>query len=148
MPFEHFFENVKTIFRTGYDKRIVERVHWKFKCLQGSKFAYNEETMTTKLIKFRPILKIVDQNGPGQSKIFNDQLSLEDAEQLLRTRKDEEVRQYLYFTHHFPNMNKFAKNSDYFSSEEELLEKKKQLMDTLDVQLLIEEVQFYKVQEI
>lgn len=102
--------------------------------------------MTIKLVKFRPILEIVDLNGPGHLKIFNDQTSLEDAEQLLRTRKDEEVLQYLYFTHNFPNTNKFDKNSDYFSSEEKILEKKKRLMDSLDVQLRIEEIHFYKVQ--
>lgn len=104
--------------------------------------------MLIKLVKFRPILKIFDLNGPGVERIFNDQASLEDAEQLLRTRKDEVVLQYLYFAHNFPNTNKFDKNSDYFSSEEKILEKKKRLMDSLDVQLLIEEIQFYKVQEI
>lgn len=104
--------------------------------------------MTIKLIKFRPILKIVDSNGPGSIKIFDDQKSLEDAEQLLRTRKNKDVLHYLYFAHNFPNMNEFDKNSDYFSSEEEIREKEKQLMASLDVQLEIEEVQFYKVQEI
>lgn len=102
--------------------------------------------MTIKCIKFRPILEIVDLNGPGHLKIFNDQASLEDAEHLLRARKDEEVLQYLYFAHSFPNTNRFDKNSDYFSSEEKILEKKKRLMDSLDVQLRIEEIQFYSVQ--
>lgn len=102
--------------------------------------------MLIKLIKFRPILRIVDVNGPGVERIFDDQTSLEDAEQLLRTHKDEVVLQYLYFSHNFPNTNKFDKNSDYFSSEEKILEKKKQLMDSLDIQLLIEEIQFYSVQ--